>query len=160
MLFNGCFKLNTVTISQNGLDFIKRHEGCILHAYLDGGGVPTIGYGTIRYANGSPVEMGQVITQEQAENYLMYEAKAKSIKVDEYTKSVTLTQNQFDALVSLAYNIGVGAFRKSTLLRRIHEDPNDSVQISDAFLMWKYDNGKVVDGLLKRRKDEVKLYLS
>jgi lysozyme len=149
-----------MTISEKGLQFIRDHEGCILHAYLDGGGVPTIGYGTTRYANGSRVQIGEVITKEQAENYLYAEARAKAIAVNEATKSVTLNQNQFDALVSLAYNIGVGAFRRSTLLKDILIDPTERPTIDGAFEMWKYDNGKVIPGLLARRKEEVKLYFS
>ena len=97
------------------LNFIKKYEGFKLKAYQDSVGIWTIGYGTIMYPDGNKVEQGDVITPQQATDYLMYEVEKKSKAVEQYIKTI-LTQNQFDALVSFAYNVGVSAFKNSTLL--------------------------------------------
>jgi len=97
-------------ISQICLDLIKKWEGFRANAYLDPVGIPTIGYGTIRYPNGQPVELGDIVTEAEAEDLLKLEADDFAELV---TKKVTvgLNQNQFDALVSFCYNVGGGAFQ-------------------------------------------------
>lgn len=87
-------------ISQKGLDLIKKFEGLRLWAYLDPAGIPTIGYGTIRYPNGQKVKLGDEITEQQAEAYLLNERSKFAKKVDELVDIFPLNQNQFNALVS------------------------------------------------------------
>ncbi|HAX78659.1 MAG TPA: lysozyme, partial [Cyanobacteria bacterium UBA11372] len=93
-------------ISQNCLDLIKKWEGLRLHAYKDPVGIPTIGYGTIRYPNGQKVQIGDTITQQEAEAFLQLECDEVAEKVSKLVSGISLNQNQFDALVSLCYNIG------------------------------------------------------
>ena len=135
--------------SQNGINFIEQFEGCRLQAYKPVAAEPcyTIGYGHY----GSDVLPGMVISQTQAEAYLAQD-------LAKYEKSVnslglSLTQNQFDALVSFAYNCGVGNLRK--LVRN-----RNNQQIADAMLRYNKGSGKVLPGLTKRRQAERTLFLS
>jgi GH24 family phage-related lysozyme (muramidase) len=143
--------------SKAGLAIIKKWEGCRLKAYQDSVGVWTIGYGLTSAAGIVPVVKGMTITQAQAEEYLeialgSYEAGViKAIKRP-------MTQPQFDAMVSLCYNIGPGAFGKSSLVRRFNE--GNIAGAADAFLMWTKAGGKVLKGLENRRKDERALFLT
>ena len=139
------------------LNFIKKYEGFKLKAYQDSVGIWTIGYGTIMYPDGNKVEQGDVITPQQATDYLMYEVEKKSKAVEQYIKTI-LTQNQFDALVSFAYNVGVSAFKNSTLLKIINKNPNDLEKIKAEFLKWTKAGGKVINGLYNRRLAEYNLY--
>jgi lysozyme len=144
-------------------DFIKNKEGLSLKAYKDSAGVWTIGYGTIIYENHIPVAKGDVITLDQAENLLTWEVTAKGIAVNEALSSTSINQNQYNALVSFAYNLGIGALLSSTLLKRVVANPNDPT-IQDAFMMWDkaHVDGQliVVSGLKKRREEEAKMYSS
>jgi lysozyme len=149
-------------LSKTGYDFIKRHEGCRLEAYRDSVGIPTIGYGNTQYQDGRKVHIGDTITMEQADELFKFYADRFAVGVsDLITKPVT--QNQFNALVSLAYNIGIGAFTKSTVLRLVNVDPN-SDKIQAAFMMWSKGTVKgkkqVLPGLANRRKAEIILYRS
>ena len=137
-------------ITQN-IDAIKEHEGLRLVAYLDSVGVWTIGYGD----TGPDVVKGLVITKEQAENRL----RKRLVEFEGYINravKVKLTQNQFDALVSLVYNIGPTNFNTSTLLKKLNA--GDYAGAADQFLVWNKGrvNGKlqVIDGLTNRRKKE------
>lgn len=134
-------------------DIIRQHEGLRLEAYLDTGGVWTIGYGH----TGPEVVKGLKITLEQAEAYLSADLKTAEAGVNKYVK-VLLTQNQFDALVSLTYNIGVSAFGLSTLVRLLNQ--GDYKGAAEQFLRWNKDNGRVIDGLTNRRRLERSLFLS
>jgi len=149
--------------SGNCIDLIKSQEGLVLHPYLDQARVPTIGYGTTRYPGGAHVTMKDgPITQQQAENYLHNDLQDTVVAVNAMVPQ-GLNQNQFDALVDFAYNVGTGALHGSTLLRLVKANPADP-SISDAFQMWDkiHVDGKLVadDGLLKRRKAEADLYFS
>ena len=108
-------------ISKVGLDLIKSFEGCYLKAYKCPAGVWTIGWGTTEPINGVAIHEGLVITQEQADQLLANNLKAYEDGVMKYVK-VTLNQNEFDALVSFAYNCGVGALQKSTLLTLLNQE--------------------------------------
>lgn len=130
-------------------------ETCSLKAYLDSGGVPTIGWGSIRMF-GNPVKMGMTCTQAQADEQAALDVKATEDAINKLVK-VTLTQNQFDALVNLVYNIGISAFSKSTLLRKLNL--RDYIGAADQFMRWVYDNGKEVDGLKNRRRREKAKFL-
>jgi GH24 family phage-related lysozyme (muramidase) len=101
-------------VSQVGINLIKSFEGCRLVAYKDAAGVPTIGYG-----HTMGVKMGQTITQSQAEQMFVDDVTIFSDRVASLVK-VSITQNQFDALTSLAYNIGVGGLKTSTLLEYLN----------------------------------------
>ncbi|OZH55730.1 lysozyme, partial [Hydrocoleum sp. CS-953] len=101
-------------ISQNCLDLIKKWEGLFLNAYLDPVGIPTIGYGTTRYPDGQVVQLGDRISERNAEAYLRYECSRVAREISGLIR-VPVNQNQFDALVSFAYNVGTGAFQGSTL---------------------------------------------
>lgn len=149
--------------SENAYNLIKRFEGLVLTAYKDPGskdGLPiTIGYGSTRYKDGTKIQMGHMITAEVAENLLRFEVDKKAISIDTLTKEVQLNQNQFDSLVSFAYNVGIGAFQKSTLLKKVKANPND-IEIGHQFMRWNKNDGKVMKGLSRRREAETKLYFS
>lgn len=148
-----------MTPSIRCLDLIKEFESCRLKAYLDGGGVPTIGWGTTVYPDGHKVKIGDRITQAQADEYFTHDVAVKSIAVDKLTAGVKLTQGMYDALVSFAYNVGSQALKSSTLLRLLRVNPSDPA-IRAQFLRWNKDNGKVVGGLTRRRKAEADLYFN
>jgi lysozyme len=138
--------------SQRGIELIKKHEGLRLAAYLCPAGIPTIGYGHTK-----GVKLGQVITETEAEQFLIEDLKTSEQEID--SLNLRLNQNQFDALVSFVFNVGAGNFRSSTLLRRVRLNSNDN-DIENQFKRWVYANGRVLPGLVKRRNDEAKLYFS
>ena len=139
-----------MNISQRGLDRIKSHEALRLFAYLDVAGVPTVGFG---HTNG--VQLGQRITPEQAEAFLRADLAWVERCIADNVR-VPLTQSQYDALASLIFNIGAGAFRDSTLLRMLNA--GDYEGAAEQFLRWNKArvNGvlKVVEGLTTRRAAE------
>ena len=136
--------------SQNGINFIKRHEGLRLNAYLDAVGIWTIGYGST-----GGVREGDMINEAQAETLLRVDLQTAEKEVNRHR--LPLSQNQFDALVSFTFNVGAGAFRNSTLLKRIKENVNHP-DIPNQFNRWIYGGGKVLNGLVKRRKQEAEIY--
>lgn len=148
-----------MTPSSRGLDLIKEFESCRLSAYKDGGGVWTIGWGTTLYPNGVKVKRGDTITQAQADAYFIDDIAERSTRLDQLLKGLTISQNQYDALLSFVYNLGVSALSKSTLLRLIKINPYHP-DIRYQFSRWNKDNGKVVAGLTRRRKAEAELYFS
>lgn len=141
-------------VGKAGLALIKQFEGCRLEAYRCSAGRWTIGYG---HTDG--VKKGMKITQKQAELIFQNDIDLFSKSVSNVIGSVNLNQNQFDALISFAYNCGIGNLKKSTLLMRIKENPNDE-RIGYEFLRWTYSNGRYLAGLARRRKAEAELYFS
>lgn len=138
--------------SQKCIDLVKKFEGCYLKAYKCPAGVNTIGYGhTLN------VKMGTTITQVEAERLLMNDLTNYANSVTKLAKNVT--QSQYDALVSFAYNCGVGALTYSTLLKKVNANPND-LNIKLEFAKWNKVNGKPLLGLTKRRLAEWQLYHS
>lgn len=145
---------------------IKEFEGVFLHAYLDPVGIPTIGWGTIRYPNGQAVKMGDVITTTQAEEYLMNELNQFVKDVDMLVK-VSITNNMFCALCSFAYNVGsdidddkiAEGLGDSTLLSLLNAGASKE-QVAAEFPKWNKGGGKVLPGLVRRRAAEAKLFLS
>jgi lysozyme len=143
-------------LNQKGIQLIKTFEGCLLNAYLCSGNVWTIGYGATFYKDGTKVKQGDKITQQQADELLTFhgakfaEGVAKLITKD-------LTDNQFSALVSFAFNLGIGALQKSTLLKKVNANPND-MTIEFEFGKWVNANGKRLTGLVRRRQAEWLLY--
>ena len=144
------------SISKTGIDLISSFEGIRLNAYDDSVGVWTIGIGTTIYPNGVKVKKGDKCTQEQALEYLQHDLRSFEKTVNDSVK-VPLSQNQFDALVSLAYNIGSGAFKNSTLLKKLNA--KDYSGAADQFLVWNKGGGKVMKGLVRRREAERALFL-
>ena len=138
--------------SPKGIALIKEFEGLRLKAYKCPGGVWTIGYG-----HTAGVKPGMVISEAQAEEYLM----ADLIASEKYLNDLRLAinQNQFDALISFIYNVGTGNFSRSTLLRKVRANPQDN-SIMDEFLRWVYSKGRVLPSLQRRRLAEMKLYFS
>lgn len=143
------------TLDQKGIDLIKGFEGLKLKAYQDSAGIWTIGHGTIKYPNGKAVARGDVCTEAQAVEFMKNDLKGFEAKVNAVVK-VPLTQNQYNALVSLTYNIGQSAFSNSTLLRKLNA--RDYAGAAEQFLVWKKAGGKVVQGLLNRRQAEKKVF--
>jgi lysozyme len=141
-------------INAAGLAKLKGFEALKLKAYRDGGGVWTIGWGH----TGKDVHEGLEITPEQAEHLLMADLGYFEAGVDALTRDVPTTDGQFAAMVCLAFNIGLERFRNSTVLKR-HKLGN-RIGAANAFLLWKYDNGQLVEGLLRRREQERKMYLA
>lgn len=145
-----------MTPSKNCINLIKRFEGFSRKPYICPAGVATIGYGMTFYPDGSKVTMRSFpITEEQAEADLTAIVAKFAKSVDELVK-VTLTQNQFDALVSLAFNIGIGNLSRSSLLR--HLNAGDFVNASKQFDKWVFAKGKKLSGLVNRRNAEKKLF--
>jgi lysozyme len=145
------------------IDFIKHQEGCRLTSYKDAAGVYTIGYGTIMYRNGDRVKAGQTITMEQALGLLHWQVTLKALAVNKLLGNYRVTQSQFDALTSFAYNEGVGALENSTLLRKVKLKPSDPT-IKDEFAKWTKAkvNGTyvILQGLADRRMAEWEIYNS
>jgi lysozyme len=156
-------------LDAKGRAFIQENEGLRLKTYLDGGGVPTIGYGTIMYPSGESVKLGDVCTKYQADLYFANDAHKFEWIVNKYAllsvDTQPLTQPKFNALVSLVYNIGGTNFAKSTLLKLVNsKERNNREVIELAFLSWnkiRIDGVLTVSqGLTNRRKKEVDLYFS
>lgn len=139
-----------------GIALIKKAEGLRLKAYLDGGGVPTIGWGHTSNAGAPVVKLGMTITAEEAEAIFKKDVENVEKQVAALLK-VDLNDNQFSACVSLCYNIGAGNFAKSSVLRFINQ--NRFQDAADAFALWNRDDGKIVGGLVKRRAAEAALFV-
>ena len=142
-------------ISNNGLNLIKQFEGLRLNAYDDGVGVWTIGYGTIKYPNGTLVKKGDKITQAQADQYIANDVATFERAVNMLV-NVPLNQNQFDALVSFTYNLGATNLSASTLLKKLNS--KDYNGAAGEFQKWNKAGGKVMTGLVRRRKAEMELF--
>lgn len=144
-------------ISPNGINFLIKEEGIILKPYRDSVGIPTIGIGCTYYENGQKVKMTDPpITRDRAIGLFKNVLAAYEIAVWSNTRD-DINQNQFDALVSICYNIGVNGLKGSTLLKKVNANPNDP-SINEAFKMWKNAGGKPI--LLNRRIREANLYFS
>ena len=136
-----------MNISQNGIDLIKRFEGCSLSAYRCPRGVWTIGWG-----HTAGVKQGDRITQEQADELLKNDLKVFEAHVRNIVK-IPLKQNQFDALVSFCYNCGAANLKKLVSNR-------NTTQIAAAITLYNKSGGKTLAGLVKRRKAEKDLFVS
>jgi lysozyme len=137
--------------SKDGINLIKRFEGCKLKAYRCPAGVLTIGFGCTE-----GVTEGMTISQDMAD-YLLGKELAEFEMGIAGLVTHKLTQPQFDALVCFTYNVGLGAFKKSTLLKRINA--GEMLPAAEEFLKWDKAAGKVLPGLTARRKAERELFL-
>lgn len=154
-------------VGQDGLALIRHFESCLepdgdgyFRAYADpyyGWAVPTIGWGTTYYETGRRVARGDRISQARADELLLWEVTEKAQAVTELV-TAPLGNDQFDALVSFAYNCGSGALAESTLLRLLNA--GDYPGAADQFLRWNRSNGQVSRGLTRRRHSERNLFLS
>lgn len=139
-------------LNQEGYAALHQREGLRLKPYLDTKKVPTIAMGNTFYENGSPVKMtDKAFTFAEAEHLAKVVSDRFAARVNFLVKS-EVNQNQFNALVSLAYNIGLGGFEDSTVLRLVNENPNNE-KIGEAFMMWTKNKE-----LIGRRKSEVEQY--
>lgn len=146
----------------SGQKFLAKVEGTKYTAYLDSVGVWTIGRGITYYEDGSKVKKGDKIDANREIALFNNTIKFYVQKVNEYVTS-NVNQNQFNALVSFAYNVGTAGFKGSTLLKKVNRDPND-LTIRNSFAVWNKGRVKgilqVIQGLVNRRKYEADLYFS
>ena len=138
--------------SQEGIDLIKKFEELRLEAYLCPAGVWTIGWGTT-----TNVKKGMKITKSEAESYLRRDIQPIEKALN--SLNINFTQNQFDAIVSWIYNIGIGKFNSSTLKKKILAKAPD-LEITDQIIKWVNAGGKPLLGLKRRRRDEANLFLN
>jgi len=136
-----------------GRKLIKDFEGCKFKAYLDQGGKPTIGYGH----TGPEVHLGQEISQCEADRLLENDLARTELGITKLLK-VDVTENEFSALVCLAYNIGLGAIETSTLLHQVNQ--NNFNAAANEFIKWNKIHSIVNNGLTRRRKAEMCLFLA
>jgi lysozyme len=137
--------------SEAGLYLIKHHEGLRLEAYKCPAGILTIAWGHCR-----DVKEGDTVTLDQAEILLQQDIRPIELYLN---SNLSLNQNQFDACVSFCFNLGIGAFKTSTLLRKMKVDTFDKT-IWDEFGKWVKAGGQVLPGLVERRRQEAELYFS
>jgi len=150
------------TINDDGLALIKKFEGFRAKPYNCPAGVPTIGYGATRYPDGTKVTLkDKEITEAEASVLLKSLLEKEFVPQVSAAVKVTLTENQLAALVSFTYNLGLGNFKQSTLLRCTNARNWDDA--ARAFLMWNKARVKgelqVLAGLTARRKAEAELFL-
>lgn len=146
-------------VSLQGLNLIKKYEGFKSKPYLCPASIPTIGFGSTYYEDGHKVKLTDPqISEEEATTLLMALLVSYEKAVDSYCND-NITQGQFDALVSFAYNCGIGNLKSSTLLKKVNANRNDPT-IKQEFLKWNRGGGRVLAGLTKRREEEAKLYFS
>lgn len=151
--------MNQIENITPAVELIQKYEGLRLQAYLCPAGVPTIGYGLTKYADGSSVKLGDEITENQAVAYLLEEIEVL-VKWLQKAIQAPLSNNEFCALISFVYNIGFGAFYISTMRKYINDPRIPRWKAGDEFDRWIYAKGKILPGLAKRRMDEKQLFLS
>lgn len=149
-------------ISSIGLDLIMSFEGLRLDAYAATAdekkrGIWTIGYGSTTWPDGKPIKEGDKLKDKEEAIDLLFETVRPRVEAVNQLVEVPLSQNQFDALVSFVFNIGVSAFRGSTLLRLLNNE--DYTAAAGQFQRWNKQSGKVLQGLVRRRKAEQDLFL-
>lgn len=152
-------------MSENGLALLQQWEGFKLQVYKDSAGFPTIGVGHLItkaeqasgtiLINGAAVEYAGGLTDQQTLDLLAQDVQPAEQAVNAGV-TVPLNQNQFDALVSFTFNVGVGAFQSSTLLKLLNQQQYDDVPAQ--LLRWTRAGGQVVQGLVNRRDNEIKLW--
>lgn len=147
------------TTGPKGIELIKSFEGFRGKPYKCPAGVPTIGYGATFYPNGKKVTMDdKEITEKSATDLLHHMLESFEKYVDSYCRD-DVNQNQFDALVSFAYNLGPSNLKTSTLLKKANTNPNDET-IRSEFMKWVKAGGKTLQGLVRRREAEANLYFT
>jgi len=156
-----------MNISYKGLSLIKLFEGFEKEAYLDSAHIWTIGYGTIKYPDGTKVKENDSCSEQEADDWLLNHLAGTIKGINKMVFNKPLNQNQFDALCSFVYNLGLGALAQSTLYKKARIDPDDETIYkydpehpaqSCEFTKWITVKGKVIQGLLNRRIKEADLY--
>jgi lysozyme len=146
-------------LDESGYKLIQEFEGLSLVPYLCSAKVATIGYGNTFYPSGKKVTMQDAPISLATAKWMLKETADKfAADVDKLIKS-KLTQNQFNAIVSFAFNLGLTSLGRSTLLKKVNINPNDPT-IAAEFAKWNKAGGKVLNGLTKRRAKEAKLYFA
>lgn len=145
-------------VNKKGIELLHHFESCKLEAYLCPSKIPTIGWGNTRYEDGTPVKLGDKITQSRADELFLNVLATFEKGVASRVKK-ELNSNQFSALICIAYNIGLGNFGTSTLLKRVNTNPDDP-DIKVQFMRWNKSKGVVLNWLIRRRKAESELYFS
>ena len=146
-------------LDESGYKLIQEFEGLSLVPYLCSAKVATIGYGNTFYPSGKKVTMQDAPISLATAKWMLKETADKfAADVDKLIKS-KLRQNQFNALVSFAFNLGITSLGRSTLLKKVNINPNDPT-IAAEFAKWNKAGGKVLNGLTKRRAKEAKLYFA
>jgi GH24 family phage-related lysozyme (muramidase) len=144
-------------VSQKCVDFVKSFEGFSSVPYLDAVGVKTLGYGMTGAAIANLTSITEAQASQMLEN-LLNNNYATPIKSNLDSKGVKLSQNQFDALVSMAYNIGVSGLLGSTLYKNVVAGIRDKATITSNFQAWSNADGKRLDGLFRRRTSEAEMF--
>jgi lysozyme len=146
-------------LDENGYKLIQGFEGLSLVPYLCSAKVPTIGYGATFYPSGKKVTMQDSPISLATAKWMLKEIADKfATDVDKMIKA-NINQNQFNAIVSIAYNIGLAGLAKSSLLKKVNANPSDAT-IRNSFLVWNKAGGKINNGLTKRRTKEANLYFT
>lgn len=155
----------SMQVGQNGKNLFREWEGLVTHEYPDSGGAPTIGIGHLLtrsertsgkiVINGAPFDYRDGLTEQQCWDLLDQDLDVAERAVNEAV-SAALNQNQFDALVSFAFNVGEGAFRGSTLVKLLNQGQYNEVPAQ--LRRWVRDNGQIVQGLVNRREKEIALW--
>lgn len=143
-------------VSAVGLELIKKWEGYRANSYQCPAKIWTIGYGTTKWPNSTPVKKGDTITQAEALNLLEQQVNEHASAIFDYVK-IDLTQNQFDALASFCYNLGKHILGKDPALTR-YINAKDWANVTRVMQLYNKVGGKVSRGLINRRKDEVDLF--
>ena len=145
-------------LSPNGFKLLGELEGIVLKPYRDSVGIPTIGIGSTYYEDGTKVTMkDKAITKERAIQLAKNVVKSFEARVNK-SIVVPMTQNQFDAMVLLCYNIGESGFARSSVVRNFNA--GNLQEAADSFLLWNKAGGKVSKGLTNRRQKERNLFLT
>ena len=144
--------VTALSLSVSGLSYIQQHEGLVLGVYLDPVGIPTVCYGHMDRR----LKIGTRYTRAQCEQFLYEDTESAQQAVKDLV-TVPLTQNQYDALVSLVFNIGRPAFARSALLKKLNEE--DYAGAAQEFPRWVYAKGQKLPGLVTRRNSEMELFL-
>ena len=146
-------------LDENGYRLIQGFEGLSLVPYKCSAGVATIGWGATFYPSSKKVTMQDAPISLATAKWMFKETADKfAADVDKMIKA-NINQNQFNAIVSLAYNIGLAGLAKSSLLKKVNANPSDPT-ITNSFMIWNKAGGKVLNGLTKRRAIEAKLYFA
>lgn len=143
-------------ISENGLNLIKQFEGFRSQCYLDAVQKPTIGYGTLIDTKEEQYLKTKTINESEATQLLRYDLGKYERVVDDLV-TVDLNQNQFDALCVFVYNVGLGNFKSSTMLKLVNQ--KKFTEAADQFSRWNKAGGKVLAGLTRRRQAEMELFI-
>lgn len=145
-------------VSDKCINMIKHHEGFVRKPYQDPIGLWTVGVGhLIGDGKKLPKEWNKEFTDEEVDNILCEDLERFEIGIQRLTK-VSLTQSQFDALVSFSFNVGLGNFQSSTLRSKLNR--GDYEGASNEFPKWRKAGGKILKGLVRRRADERNLFLA